>query len=349
MKVLVGLVAAVAIGIALSLAHSIFAPVAFALFIIAVVWPMQSALERRMPALLATVVTLLTTLLVVGAVTWLIVWGLGHVGQWAFANTARFQALYDQAGAWLEGHGFVPAALIAENLDVRWLLRVFQDLSFRLQGLTSFLIFTFVYVLLGLLEARSIESQLRKLGAGGAHAELGRFLLASVADIARKFQKYMVVRTLMSIATGFIVWAFTLTAGLELALAWGALAFALNYVPFIGPFVATLLPTLFALAQLGSWEMAVFVFVSLNVIQFLTGSYIEPRMAGAALATSPFLVLFSVFFFAFLWGIAGAFIGVPILIAGLTFCAHHPSGRFIADIFSGQPAEKKRPGIDGLA
>lgn len=336
MKILVGLVAAIALAIALSLAENILAPVAFALFIIAVVWPLQSALARRMPGMLATLITLIITLLVVGAVTSLIVWGLGRVGQWAFANAARFQALYDQAGIWLEGHGFVLGALITEHLDVRWMLRLFQDLSGRLQGLASFLVFTLVYVLLGLLEVRPIQSQIKRLSSGGPRAELGTFLLSAVGDTARKFQKYMVVRTIMSLATGFIVWAFTLTAGLELALAWGALAFALNYIPFIGPFVATMLPTLFALAQLGSWEMALFVFVSLNIIQFMSGSYIEPRIAGAALAVSPFLVLFAVFFFAFLWGIAGAFIGVPILIATLTFCAHNPSSRFIAEIFSGR-------------
>lgn len=341
MKVLVGLIAAVALGLALALAQNIFAPVAFALFIIAVVWPLQSRLERRISPMLATLSTLVITLVVVSALTYLIIWGLGRVGQWVFANASRFQDMYEQAGIWLEGHGFVLGAVVAEHVNVRSMLRVFQDITSRLQGLTSFLIFTFVYVLLGLLEVPTVQSQLQRLSRStDKRAGLGAFLLAAIADIARKFQKYMVVRTLMSIATGFIVWLFTLAAGLELALAWGALAFALNYIPFIGPFMATLLPTLFALAQLGSWQMALFIFISLNVIQFLTGSYVEPRIAGAALSTSPFLVLFAVFFFAFLWGIAGAFIGVPILIAALTFCAHHPSSRFIADIFSGKMARE---------
>ncbi len=76
-------------------------------------------------------------------------------------------------------------------------------------------------------------------------------------------------------------------AGLELATAWGAIAFAMNYIPFIGPFVATLLPTLFAVVQSGSWELAALVFCCLNIIQFLTGSYLEPRIAGKALAVSP--------------------------------------------------------------
>jgi AI-2 transport protein TqsA len=77
------------------------------------------------------------------------------------------------------------------------------------------------------------------------------------------------------------------------------------------------------------------VFACLNLIQFLVGSYLEPRIAGNALSISPFLVLFAVFFWTFVWGIAGAFIGVPIVIAALTLCEQHSSSRWIADLLGG--------------
>jgi AI-2 transport protein TqsA len=93
-----------------------------------------------------------------------------------------------------------------------------------------------------------------------------------------------------------------------------------------------------AIAQFESWQMAVVVFGCLNLIQFLVGSYLEPRIAGSALSISPFLVLFAVFFWTFVWGIAGAFIGVPIVIAVLTLCEQHPSSRWIADLLGGEPA-----------
>ncbi|MFG1183879.1 AI-2E family transporter [Xanthobacter aminoxidans] len=337
MRGLVGLAAAVVVFAALYVTGALLAPVVFALFVIAVVHPLLARLEAKLPKMVAVLGTLLITLAVVGAVSSVVVWGFSHVAAWVFQNAARFQTLYGQAAVWLEGHGFVLAGLWAEHFDVRWLLRLFQDLSGRLQGMASFLVFTFIYVLLGLLEVDAMKSQVKRLSRSGR----APFLAPALADIARKMQTYMAVRTLMSIATGAVVWAFTLTAGLELALAWGAIAFALNYIPFIGPFVATLLPTLFALAQFESWEMAVFVFVCLNIIQFLSGSYLEPRLAGKALSVSPVLVLLAVFFFAFLWGIAGAFIGVPILIAGLTLCAHHPDTRFVAELFSGRVATEE--------
>ena len=86
--------------------------------------------------------------------------------------------------------------------------------------------------------------------------------------------------------------------------------------------------------------MAVSVFIGLNFIQFLIGSYLEPRVAGAALSMSPFVVLFSVFFWAFLWGIPGAFIGLPIMIAVMTICGQFDGSRWVAELLSG-PGGKK--------
>lgn len=91
--------------------------------------------------------------------------------------------------------------------------------------------------------------------------------------------------------------------------------------------------------QFGSPEAAIVIFVGLNVIQFVIGSYIEPRVAGYALAMSPFLVLFSVFSWSFVWGVFGAFIGVPITIAILTFCTRFSATRWIAEIL-GAPSER---------
>ncbi|WP_416339750.1 AI-2E family transporter [Paracoccus sp. (in: a-proteobacteria)] len=83
--------------------------------------------------------------------------------------------------------------------------------------------------------------------------------------------------------------------------------------------------------------MAVAVFAGINVIQFFSGSYIEPRIAGKALTMSPFIVLFSVFFWAFMWGLPGAFIGVPLVIAALTICDQYDASRPIARLLSGRP------------
>ena len=61
-----------------------------------------------------------------------------------------------------------------------------------------------------------------------------------------------------------------------------------------------------------------------------------PGSPVATLSVSPFLILFAVFFWSFLWGIPGAFIGVPIVIAILTICEENDSTKWVATLLSGR-------------
>jgi AI-2 transport protein TqsA len=227
------------------------------------------------------------------------------------------------------------ADIVTQNYNVNWFVPAVKGLGGRGYSLVSFAIIAFAFTVLGLLEVDVTRKNIERL----KNAKLARLLLVAGADIAANLQKYMLVRSVMSILTGIVVWSFALLAGIELATAWGVIAFVLNYIPFLGPLFATVFPTLFALVQFESWQLAIAVFACLNVIQFLIGSYFEPRMAGAALSISPFIVLLAVFFWSFLWGVAGAFIGVPIVIAFLAVCNEHESTRWLALLLSGRERE----------
>ena len=192
----------------------------------------------------------------------------------------------------------------------------------------SFWVVVLIYVLLGLLEIGALAHKIPSIVSAGA----SWVLIVGGRQTAAKLRRYLMIRTIMSVITGGTVYIFAVALGLDLAAEWGIIAFTLNFIPFVGPFIATLLPTLYALAQFESLYSAIFVFACLNIIQFAIGSYVEPRVAGRALAMSPFLVLFSVFLWMFIWGLFGAFIGVPIAIAILTFCAQSPSTRWVTEL-----------------
>lgn len=324
---------------ALSIASSVFAPVAFALFIIALVWPLQKSLQAFLPRLLALAISVVVMVVAFFAFGSLIVWAFGRVGRWIVSDAARFQSFYDQITVWLEGHGVAVAGVWSENFNVSWMLRTAQTITGRLNSTMSFWLVVLVYVILGLLEVDDFGRKVQTM----RNRETGQVLLQGSTETASKIRRYMVVRTAMSLITGLLVWAFAKAVGLQLAEEWGFIAFSLNYIPFLGPLVATVFPTLFAMTQFGSWQAVIAVFACLNLIQFIVGSYIEPRVAGSALSISPATVLFSVFFWSYLWGVFGAFIGVPITIAFLTFCAQHPSSLWLAELF-GSP-EKDAPAV----
>ena len=320
---------------ALYLASSVFAPLAFALFILAIVWPLQERLERSMPKGLALFVTLTVTVIVMVMFVSMIAWALSAVGDWLLNNVQRFQALYVQATDWLEGHGIFVAGSLAERFDVLWLLRLFKQIAWRINRYAGFGILVFVFLMMALLEVRQFGAKLASLPSGDKLAHAG-------TEIAAKLRRYMLVRTLLSILTGLAIWGFAAMAGLQPAIAWGLLGFALNYIPFIGPFIATLLPAVFAVAQLDTWTAVIVVFIGLTAIQFMIGNYLEPLAAGAALSISPLAVIFAVFFWGLLWGIPGALIGVPIMLTVMAISAEYPSSRWVTTLLSGAPPGRKR-------
>jgi predicted PurR-regulated permease PerM len=329
---LIALIAGIAAIAALYAMEVVLAPVMFALFTIAVVWPLQRALRTWMPNLAATTITVLVTIVAVATLLSMMIWGFGRAAQWLFDNAARFQAFYATLSDWLESHDLYLASLFTEYFNVSWLVRLLQQAGGRFNGMLTFTFVTLIFVLLGLLEVPEVKAKLEGMKRHKAAA----VCLIACRDIASKFQRYLLIRTVMSVATGLGVWALTSFFGTDLAVEWGVIAFVLNYIPFLGPLVATLFPTAFTAAQFETWQAPLVMFVGLNLVQFVIGSYLEPRIAGARLALSPFLVLFAVFFWAFLWGIPGAFIGVPILIAGVTFLQHFPSTAPIAVLLGGE-------------
>lgn len=140
---------------ALYFASSVFAPLAFALFILAIVWPLQERLETLMPKGVALFLTLSITVLVMLVLASMIAWSLSAVGDWLLNNVQRFQALYLQATKWLEEHGIFVAGILAERFDVIWLVRLFQEIAKRLNRLAGFAILVFVFLMMALLEVSS--------------------------------------------------------------------------------------------------------------------------------------------------------------------------------------------------
>jgi AI-2 transport protein TqsA len=274
---------------------------------------------------------MLATLLVLLALAAAVAWGFSLIAEWLLQNAARLQSLHLAAATWLQTHGISVSGFLGNWFDVGWIVRLVQDIAGRMSSFAGFFLLVVILTLIGLLEVDEFKHRLQTLDDPAQ----GQALLQVAQAIAVKFRKYMLVRSLASGLTGVLIFAFTLFAGLELATAWGIMAFILNFIPFIGPFIATLLPALFAVVQFESWQMAALIFLGSTLIQFLIGNYLEPRLFGSILDISPYLVVVAVFFWALLWGVPGAFIGVPLTIALLTCCEAYPATRWLARLLSG--------------
>ncbi|WP_207904904.1 AI-2E family transporter [Novosphingobium sp. PhB165] len=310
-------------------ASSVFAPLVVALYIMALVWPLQRMLQARLPKLLALALTLLATLAIGFLFVLIFSWAVGRVIRPIMLDTARYQYLLEHLADRFEIQGFSIAGLWSEYVDLAWTISAIRQVGGHLQTTLTFWIIAITYLLLGLLEVDDMRAKIAVM----RNREASWMLLEGTRIIAGHYRRHLLVRTLMSVLTGLLVWLFACVVGLPFAGEWGVIAFALNYIPFIGPFFATLLPTLLAMTTFDTWQAVILVFLCLNVIQFMVGSYIEPRVAGSVLSISPMLVLFVIFFWTFLWGILGTLLAVPITVAIITFCGLHPRSRWVVELF----------------
>ncbi len=136
------------------------------------------------------------------------------------------------------------------------------------------------------------------------------------ASISKQIGQYLVVKVAISGTTAVLVWLGLTLLKVEFALTWGALAFFLNFIPSIGSILASVPPILLAIVQFyPSVWMPIFTAVILLLIQMTMGNVIEPKIMGDSLNLSPVIILLSLVFFGWLWGIVGALLSVPIAAA----------------------------------
>lgn len=313
---------------ALYFARAVIEPIAFALVGIALVWPIQKALERRTSKNIALFVTITINLIVIIALASAIVWSVGDVVHWIIANISRFQSAYMQASQWLEGQGiFVTDGM--QKYDAGYFVEFLQGVALQLNYLVGFSIVVFVLLTFGLAELVHSGARFNDLAQ-----RTGWDIPAISEDIATKIRKYMLIRSAASLITGLAAFLYTMYLGIDLAIAWGVISFILNFIPYFGSVIAVAFPVLFSAVQFESWQVPVALFGGLYMIKFLIGNYFEPIVASKAFSVSPFVMLVAFFFWSFLWGIPGAFIGLPITIAMITICDHHDSTRWIVKLLS---------------
>jgi len=192
---------------------------------------------------------------------------------------------------------------------------------------------TLVILFVGFLFAERIwfDTKLENLMEDKARA---RQISRIIRSIIRRVNHYLLVKTGVSAVMGAAVWAVMAFFGLEFAGAMGIMTFALNFLPTIGSIFATFLVALAAYLQVTDPGFALLVFVIVGMQQFVLGSVIEPMLMGRALRVSSFGIILALAFWGAVWGVAGMFLAMPIMVAIMVICAHIPSARAVAILLS---------------
>jgi predicted PurR-regulated permease PerM len=138
-------------------------------------------------------------------------------------------------------------------------------------------------------------------------------VVGNVRKIISQVKDYMVLKAIISIFTGLIIWLALSVVGTDYAFLWGVVAFLFNFIPNIGSIIAAVPAVMLTLIQFGG--LSAFIVASLYVVvNIVIGSIIEPKIMGKGLGLSSLVVFLSLIFWGWLLGIVGMLLSIPLTI-----------------------------------
>ena len=153
---------------------------------------------------------------------------------------------------------------------------------------------------------------------------------AVLSQLDKSIGRYLSLKTLISILTGFLSYFALLFIGIDAPLFWAFLIFLMNYIPAVGSLIATAFPAMFAMLQFGEIMPGVWVLIIVGAIQLIVGNFIDPKLTGSSLNVSPLVVLIGLAFWGAIWGIIGMILSVPITVMLIIIFSEFPQTRAIA-------------------
>jgi len=313
-------------GLILKLARPVLIPFILAVFLSYVIDPALTFLTRcRCPRPWAVPVVLVGTfvfLYLLGVLVY-------SSGKAFVTDLPKYQErLAEISGFLARGIGPVridlPSAL--GSLDINQLGRVVVKAIgpfFTVLGKLLLVFLFLVFIVAG--RGRADAKIPRAIGDGHA----GR-VRAIMDRINGQVQRYLIIKTAIGLGNGLMVWIVLSAFGVDFALLFGLLAFALNYIPNIGSVIATVLRVGFAFFQFGTFWTPFWILVITTGLDNVLGNVVEPRVMGKGLGLSPLLVFFSLLFWGWLWGIPGMILSVPLTAVVRIVCQNVPALKPVA-------------------
>lgn len=189
-----------------------------------------------------------------------------------------------------------------------------------------------VYVIFFLMEDAAYRVKFEKLFPEKGQ-QYEKFM-QNMKSISESVRYYIGSMTGISLATGVVSYIALLLLGVEYAFLWAFLVFILNFIPYIGPLISSVLPAVFAVIISGDLLRFVYVFAAMEGIQIIIGNFVQPMVMGKGSNLSPITVIVALAFWGMLWGIVGMILAVPITSVMVIIFSQVPSTRWIAVLLS---------------
>jgi len=314
----------------LKAASVVVLPFLMAVFIAIVATPAINALEKlKFPRALAFALVTAVVFLSLGFIANTVLKTINGLASYMPELQSKFKALADHYHHILASRGLIDPNSVAApaDFDINKLFAVLGGFLRSGTELASKSFFVFLLVTFMLFEVQVFSQKVEYFAS--KNPQTNQIVDTFISNLKR----YLAIKSAASFATGVFIFIGLNFIGVPYAPLWGILAFVLNFVPTIGSIIAAVPALLVALllndAAACAWTAA--LYTAVNVV---IGNFIEPKFLGKGLGISTLVVLLSLLFWGFLFGIGGMFLAVPLTMSLKIALDANPSTKFIAVLLS---------------
>lgn len=328
----------------LVLAKAIFIPLAFALLIAFLLYPIAKFLERKIPRIFAVSIVFLSSTILFGLLSFLVIYLLQMImadmstldGVFTtFKNklldaTSRFSGLSEsELNATIEDN---MASLLGGPVSFLT-TQIFNSGSFlfsaMITGILAFLMLLYRTVFKNFILAQ-IAAKYRNESA------------VIMKDMQQVSQQYLLglfmVMGILGVLNSLGLWAI----GVKYPLFWGFFAALLTIIPYAGTFAGGFFPFIFTILTTSTIWQPVAVVGLFFFIQFVEDNFIKPKVVGNQIDLNPFTAILALMIGGVVWGIPGFVLALPYMALAKIFLEHFDETASLAALFSSEVYDKPK-------
>jgi predicted PurR-regulated permease PerM len=202
-----------------------------------------------------------------------------------------------------------------------------------LAGLLLTAIIVIVFVIFMLLQQEDLRDRVIRL------AGAGRLNVTTKAldETGERVSRYLVAQLIVNVAFGIPAGVALYFLGVPNPILWGMLAALFRYIPYLGIWIAAVMPAAVLFAIDPSWVKPFLVFGIYFGIDLLMYNFVEPWVYGNSTGMTPLAILVAAVFWTWLWGAVGLLLATPLTVCFAVLGRHVPSLRFLGVLLSDEP------------